>query len=144
MVLHGGGIAFGVGEHLAGSVDDCGAGSGRQAFLSCDFGERMSTVGLDTVGEQKRFLSEVALNLGAQRGFPGTAQREIQSNGGNGDYNQERGQQFEEDPILHRLLIWGTRNGIRHRAQFSDSAGSPGPVRFSHGCGERRHPLSGE
>ena len=70
VVFHVGGIRFGVSEHFAGSVDDGGAGSGGLGFLRGDFGERVRAVGFDAVSEEQRFLREVALDLGAERGFP--------------------------------------------------------------------------
>ena len=101
VVLHVGGIGFGVGEHFAGGVDDGGAGSGGLAFLRGDFGERVGAVGFDAVREEQRLLGEVALDLGAQRGFPGAAEHDVENGGGGGDDDQEDGQQFEEDAVLH-------------------------------------------
>ncbi len=105
VVLHVGGIGFGVGENFAGGVDDGGAGSGGVAFLRGDFGEGVGAVGFDAVGEELRFLGEVALDLGAQGGFPGAAEHDVESGGGGGDDDQEDGKEFEEDAVLHELGV---------------------------------------
>ncbi len=52
VILHVGGIGFGVGENFSGGVDDGGAGSGGEAFLRGDFGEGVGAVGFDAVGEE--------------------------------------------------------------------------------------------
>ena len=109
VVLHVGGIGFGVGKDFAGGVDDGGAGSGGLAFLGGDFGEGVGAVGFDAVGEEESFLSEVALDFGAQRGFPGAAEHDVENGGGGGDDDQEDGQQFEEDAVLHESGFPGPR-----------------------------------
>ena len=105
VVLHVGGIGLGVGENFSGGVDDGGACTSGEGFLRRDFRERVGTVGFDTVREEKRFLSQVALNLSAQRGFPGAANHDVKNSGGGGDNDQENGEELEEDAVLHVLLI---------------------------------------
>ena len=114
VVLHGGGIGFGIGENFSGGIDDGGAGAGGMAFLGGDFSESVGAVGFDAVGEQECLLREVALNLGAQRGFPGAADHDIENGGGGGDHDQENGEEFEEDAVLHVSSI----RLVRH---FGDS-----------------------
>ena len=114
VVLHGGGIGFGVGEDFAGGVDDGGAGAGGLAFLRGDFGERVGAVGLDAVREEKSLLSEVALDLGAERGFPGAADHDVENGGGGGDDDQEDGEQLEEDAVLHVLGVLRMILGCSH------------------------------
>ena len=101
VVLHAGGIGFGVGENFSGGVNDGGAGSGGLAFLRGDFGERVGVVGFDAVREEQSLLREVAFDLGAQRGFPGAAEHDVENGGGGGDDDQEDGQEFEENAVLH-------------------------------------------
>ncbi len=83
------------------------------AFLRGDFGEGVSTIGFDAVREELSFLSEVALDLCAKRGFPGAAEHDVEGGGGGGDDDQEDSKEFEEDAVLHVLLIWRTRMGKR-------------------------------
>ena len=54
--------------------------------------------------EEKSFLGEIALDLGAQRGFPGADQHAVKDGGGSSDDDQEDGEEFEEDAVLHVLL----------------------------------------
>ncbi len=151
VVLHVGRVGFGIGENFSGGVDDGGASAGSQAFLRSDFGERVGgVVGFDAMREEKRLLCEVALDLGAQRGFPRAANHHVENDGGGGDDDHEDGEEFEEDAVLQfslvlsPLFIWGTRSGIRRRARFSGSAGSRGRARFFRGCGGHRHRPSAE
>jgi hypothetical protein len=57
--------------------------------------------GFDAVGEQEGLLREIALNLGSQRRFPGTAQGEIKNKGCDGYHDDKSSQQLEENAILH-------------------------------------------
>ena len=66
MVFHGRGTCLGIGQHLAGGIDDGDASAGGLSFLSGDIGERVAAVGFDAVGEELSLLDEVALNFGAQ------------------------------------------------------------------------------
>ena len=118
VVLHAGGIGFRVGEHFAGGVDDGGAGARRLTFLSSDFSERMGAVDFDAVREQQSLLGEVALDFRAKRAFPCAAQHDVQNAGRGADHDQKDGQQLEENPVLHHLLIWELQNGSRRRGRF--------------------------
>jgi len=51
--------------------------------------------------ERERFLREVTFDVAAQGSFPGAAEHEIECDGRGCNYDQECGQQFEENPILH-------------------------------------------
>ena len=95
------GSDFGIGEDFAGGVDDGGARAGGLPFLGGDVGEGVGAIGVDAVREKQRFLGEVALDIGAQRGFPGAAEHHIENDGGGGDDDQEDGQQLEENAVLH-------------------------------------------
>ncbi len=57
--------------------------------------------GFNAVGEQNGLLGEITLDLGSQRRFPGAAQVEIKNNGSYGYHHDKRGQQLEENAILH-------------------------------------------
>ena len=70
-------------------------------FLRGDFGKGMSAIVFDAVGEELSLLREVALDLGAQRGFPSAAEHDVESGSGRGDDDQEDGKEFEEDAVLH-------------------------------------------
>jgi len=118
VVFHDLGIGLGIGQNFARGVDDGGAGPGGLGFLGGDVGEGMtSAVGLDAVGEEESFLAEVALDLVAQRGFPGTAEHEVKGDGGDHYDDQEDGQKFKENAVSHTLLIWGPRSGNRRRGR---------------------------
>ena len=45
------------------------------------------------------------LDFGAQRGFPGAANHDVENSGGGGDNDQKNGEELEEDAVLHVLLI---------------------------------------
>ena len=101
MIFHAGGIGFGVGEHLAGGIDDGGASAGRERFLRGDVLDRMLTVDFDAVGEQADSRGEATLDLVAQRAFPDSPDSNVHGDGGH-DHNQRRGgQHLEEDPVSH-------------------------------------------
>jgi len=89
VVLHVGGVALGIGEDSAGSVDDGGAGSGGLAFLCGDLGEGVRVVDLDAMGEEDGFLGEIAFDLDAERSFPGAAQHDGENAGGGRNDDQE-------------------------------------------------------
>jgi len=61
----------------------------------------MDAVIFHAVREHHCLLREAAVNLRAQRGFPGAAQREVEDHGAGGDHNKKRGQQLEKNPVLH-------------------------------------------
>src|SRR5580698_8159511 len=56
VILHSGGIGFGIGQDFARSVDYGGTGSGGLRPLGGDFGERVRVIGFDAVGQEQRFL----------------------------------------------------------------------------------------
>jgi hypothetical protein len=100
LLIIGGG--FGIGQHFAGTVDDGGARAGRLAFLGGNIGERMGSIGLDAMGEEQSFLGEVALDFGAQRGFPCAADHEVERDGRGGDHDEKSSEEFEKDAAFHR------------------------------------------
>ena len=130
VVLHRSGIGFGVGQNFSGSVDDGGAGAGGKTFLSGNFQQGVGAIGFDAMGEQESLLGKVALNFGAERGFPCAAQHHVENGGSGCDHNHKNGEEFEENAVLHVLvvrlgtrftwgtLIWETRSGSRPRARF--------------------------
>src|SRR4029077_16838671 len=130
VILHGRGIAFGIGENFSGGVDDSGAGSGGETFLRCDFRER-STVDFDSMGEEESLLREVAFDLGAQRSFPCATDHDVEGGSGSGDDDEENGKELEEDAVLHVLLVGGSGNArgeIKRRS-------IPPPCRIRHSKG---------
>jgi hypothetical protein len=85
-------------------VDDGDASAGGLSFLGGDIGEGVAAaVGFDPVSEELRLLDQVALNFGAQRSFPGTAEHQIEHGGGGHDDDQEGGHQLEENPVRSSL-----------------------------------------
>ena len=101
MVFHADGVRLGIGQDLAGGIDDSDARAGGLRFLSGDIGERVAAVGFDAVGEKLGFLDEVAFDLCAQGSLPGAADHDIENYGGGDDDDQKGRQQLEENPVCH-------------------------------------------
>ena len=101
MVFHRSGIGFGVGEDLAGGIDDGGASTGGERFLRGDVLQRVLVVDFDAVGEQPRARGQAALDLVAQRTLPDAADRDV--HGDRGDHDNDGGsrEHLEEDAISH-------------------------------------------
>src|SRR5512141_2193534 len=112
VVLHGAGIGLGVGKDFSGGVDDGGTGSGGLTFLRRDVREGMAAIDFYAMSEEQRLLRKVTLDLGTERGFPRTAQHDVENRGGGSDDDQEDGEQLEEDAVLHEsgvltnILLW--------------------------------------
>ena len=102
------GFGLRIGEHFAGEVNDSGPSARGLAFLGGNLGESVGAVGFDAVREKESLLGKVALDFRAQGGFPSAAQHDIEYGGGGGDHDQEDGQQFEENAVLHLRSHLGT------------------------------------
>jgi len=63
MVFHAGGSRLGIGQHVAGGIDDRDAGAGGLAFLGSDISERMAAVGFDAMSQKLGFLDKIALDF---------------------------------------------------------------------------------
>jgi hypothetical protein len=65
----------------------------------------MRVVDFYAMGKQQSFLSEVALNLSAERSFPCASDHDVEDRSRRGDDDQEDGKQLEEDAVLHFRII---------------------------------------
>ena len=104
VVLHVVGIGLRIGEHSAGGVDNGGASSGGLTFLGGDLGEGMGFIGFDAVSEQESLLGQIALDFGAQGGFPSVADDDVEDGGSGGNDDEKNGEQLEEDAVLQSFL----------------------------------------
>ena len=109
---------FGIGQRVAGGIDDGDASPGGLSFLSGDVGEGVAAaVGLDAVSQELGLLDEVTFNFAAQRSLPGAAEHEVEHNRGCEDDNQKGRHQLEENPVSHFFLTLGPRSGSPRRAR---------------------------
>ena len=104
-------------------IDDGDASAGGLSFLSGDLREGVAAaLGFDAVGQELRFLDEVAFNFAAQRSLPGAAHHDVEHNRGCEDDDQKGRHQLEEYPVSHflltlKLLPLGPRSGSPRRAR---------------------------
>jgi hypothetical protein len=106
VVLHGRWVSLGIRQHLAVGIDNGGPSPGGQSFLSRDLCQRMASIYIHTVREQDCFLGKVALDLLAQRLFPGAANGKIQGDHGRCDHENKDREQLEKNSAPH----FGTSN----------------------------------
>jgi hypothetical protein len=64
----------------------------------------MALIGFDAVSEEECFLDQIALDLGAQGGFPRVADDDVEDGGGGGNDDEKNGEQLEEDAVLQSFL----------------------------------------
>ena len=79
LILHRAGIGLRIGQHLAGWIDDGGAGSSRLPFLRGNVGKGVLPVRLHAISEHQSFLFEIALDLLAQSTFPDLVHGQLQA-----------------------------------------------------------------
>ncbi len=101
VVFHGGRIGFGIGQHLAGRIDDGGARAGGLTFLGSDVLQGVLAVDFDAIREQAGFGGEATLDLVAQRVFPGTPDGNVERDCSDQNYQGEGEQELEENPVGH-------------------------------------------
>ena len=106
MVFHLRRIRFRICEDFARCVNHGRTRSRRQPFLGGNFGERVRVVDFDPVSKEQCLLFKIALDLRAQRSFPGVAQHHVKNSGRSGDDDQKDGEQLEEDAVLQFLLYY--------------------------------------
>ena len=102
VILHRARIGFRIGQHLAGGIDDGGAGSRRLALLGGNVGQGVLPVRLHAIGEHQGFLFEIALDLLAQGAFPHPVHGQLQRDRGYANHQQKHNHQFHEDAASQR------------------------------------------
>ena len=145
MVFHLVGIGLGVGQHLAGGVDDgdpsaCGRRQPAGVFVAAMPEERPRTREANIRVFCRNEVSISLRSIPTQAWRMSTAMVRVQAT----MTNSAATIQLQEDPALHDWLVttWESRSGSPLRVPSSDSAARRDSLRFSRGCGAHTRPPS--